>query len=529
MSYHVTSNRSLFRSILVGIILGLVATPDIVLANQLKPQGTQRFSEVAGLSGIGPYTNAVGMTAGAAVADFDADGKLDIFVPNGHGVADQLYHNLGNGQFVDIAGAKNLDSLVNNRGALWFDYDDDGDLDLLVLADDYLKESDFVPSNLTLYRQDPSGNFTDVTVAAGLFGALNDPIANSENHLGGAAVADLDNDGYLELLVGFWRGEAFLYQNNAGVFAPSSVIPLGPGDYWQPVFADFDDDGYQDLFMAVDFNKNLFFHNQGGTQFIEMGQALGMQNDEQNDMGAAVGDVDNDGDLDLFVSNIYSGETRRNHLYVNESMPGNPDFTERAVQAGVADSGWGWGATFTDYDGDSRLDLAVTNGFFGEVDATKLFKNNGGMPSSFTDVAGIEGFDDTEWGACLLSFDYDADGDVDFLQTTVNGPLRLMANEGAASGNYLKVRPRMRSGNRFAIGALVTTEFDSKILSRLITAGTSLMCQEPAEALFGLGSTTEINKLTIKWPEGHVTVLTKIGANRVIDINDDLIFINAFN
>lgn len=509
------SSSRLDQIVLTALMILMLSTTPVIAAN---------FVDVSAVSGIGEYTNATGMNAGAAVVDFDGDGDLDIFVPNGHGIADQLYRNDGNGQFEDIAASLNLASTTNNRAALWLDYDADADLDLLVVSDDFQRTDNFVSSNLTLYRQNIDGTFSDVSTSAGLFGALNDPIANPDNHLGGLAAGDLNNDGYLELLVSFWRGYAFLYQNNGdGTFTESMTIPKRFDAYWQPIFADFDRDGFQDIFMAVDFNRNLFFHNQRNGTLVELGASLSLQNEDQNDMGATLGDIDNDGDLDFFVTNVYSGESRRNHLYLNNSTPGTPNFSESAVAAGVADAGWGWGATFADFDNDTLLDLAVTNGFGGEDDASRMFRHQGDTPSTFIDVATQTGFDDRHWGGCLLSFDIDNDGDIDFLQTTVDGPLRLLANTDDLTSGYLRVRPRMPEGNRFAIGAVVTIEVGSTIMTRPITAGTSLLCQEPAEAFFGLGAATTVDRVTVTWPGGRMSVLNQVPANQTITILDGLI------
>lgn len=510
--------RHAMSGLLFGVVLGSACAGEV------------QFSEVSAARGIGAYTNAAGMNAGAAVADFDNDGDLDIFVPNGRGVADQLYRNLGNGYFEEVASTFGLASLENNRAGLWVDYDADGDLDLLVAGDDFQQAVNFLTSNLRLHRRNENGTFTDVTVAAGLFGALNDPISNPDNHLGGLAAGDFDNDGMLDLLVTYWQGYSYLYRNSGnGSFSASSAIARPFETYWQPVFADFDRDGLADLFIAVDFHQNLFFHNQGNGNLVELAGTMGMQNDEQNDMGVAVGDIDNDGDLDIFVSNIYSGKNRRNHLYRNESSPGAPQFSEIAIPAGVADAGWGWGASFADVDLDGHLDLGVTNGFFGEDDPTRLFRNLGSGTPGFTDIAATSGFNDTEWGGCLLSFDADGDGDPDFLQTTVDGPLRLLLNQPGAGSGFLVVRPRMESGNRFAIGAVVRVGVGATTMTRLIAAGTSLLCQEPAEAMFGLGSSTLVDRVTVEWPGGKLTVLNDVAINQILQVSDTGIFATGFD
>jgi hypothetical protein len=463
------------------------------------------------------------MAGGAAAADFDGDGNIDLFIPNGNGVADQLYINDGQGQFIEAAGQRGVASSADSRGALWFDHDGDGRLDLLVTRDSG-------PSILTLFRQEANGTFADVTTSAGLFVAPEphfDPFRPGQLR-GGAAAADINNDGYLDLCVVSWNGLARLFLNQrSGAFVEitnSVGLQFYPRWFWQPYFYDFNGDGWTDLYLMVDFDANLLFLNQGDGTFIEAAPA-GLAN-AMNDMGVTFGDYDNDGDFDIYITNIFrpdpdTGEQYHNVLLRNDSPPGALAFTEVANAHQVHDGGWGWGATFFDADNDGWLDIAETNGYAFWSDASRFFRNPGVAPFLFLDQSATVGFNDTYWGSALAAVDFDRDGDLDLVQVCMEGLVRLLANTplGASATNlYLVVRPRMRGPNARAIGAVVRVTAGPLQMMRHITAGTGFMSQEPAEAFFGLGPNNIADFIEITWPDGSVTRLFNQPAGGVIDV-----------
>ena len=490
--------------------------------------GQPVFNDVSQISGIGGFAMASGMTGGIAAADYDRDGYIDVFVPNGEGFPDQLYHNLGNGLYEEIAVTAGLASTANHRAALWFDYDGDHDLDLVVAGDCFVVGSADVcpdPVNLRLYRQVSGGTFQDVTQTAGLDTYWGN---KAYTHRGGLAAGDIDGDGYLDLFVCGWRDRAAMYVNNQdGTFTDISStcgFTNAIRYYWQPIMYDFNGDGLLDIFVAVDFDENFLWINNGNQTFTDRAATAGVDN-AWNDMGVALGDYDNDGDFDLYLTNISNHVAypeRHSVFYRNETVGETLSFSEIAGLIGVADADWGWGTTFFDCQNNGLLDLAATNGFDQPAyinDQSRFFMNLGGV---FIDASASVNFDDTFWGGALIALDHDRDGDLDMMQACLDGPLRLLDNdpdEASAANHYLVVKPRMSGPNYFAIGAVVHVAVGGTNLMRLITAGTSNLGQEPAEAFFGLGASGTVDTVRIEWPDGAETILNNVAADQVLTVN----------
>ena len=542
-------------------MVSYLATVGMTLALAFGADGQLTFEEVGSSRGFLAYVMEAGMGGGAAAADFDDDGDVDLFVPNAEGVADQLYRNLGNGAFEEIADAVGLASLERGRVALWLDVDGDRRLDLLVAGDCWPDADACVDqSTLRLYRQTAATAFADITVEAGLDSDL---VTGTDQHRGGLAAGDVDNDGDLDLWVGLWEGQARLFLNdsdgNPGVFSFTEIsVASGIGGqetfHWQPMMHDFNGDLRLDIYSAIDFQPNHLWINQGtslrlppsgGTSrgavtFLDLAPAAGADN-AWNDMGMTLGDYDNDGDFDVYVTNIERASLENGHnlLLRNDSDAGGPAFTAVSVDAGVARGGWGWGTSFLDADNDGDLDIAATNGFGVldyDNDASKLFLNQGGDPVTFADVSDATGFNDTYWGSSLLAFDCDRDGDLDLVQTTqAVGPddsqLRLLDNlpdAATAANHHLVVQPRMAGANPRAIGAVVRVEAGDRSMIRLISAGTSFMGQEPAEAFFGLGDAARAARVVVDWPDGRHSVLAGVAAGQVRTIDHSLLFADGF-
>ncbi len=498
------------------------------ISNSIVNAQVATFQDVSAERGIEKYFVAEGFGGGVAATDFDGDGDIDIFLPQGFGHPNRLYENLGNGTFQDIAAEVGLDSLSPSRSGLWMDYNNDHLLDLFVAGDCFggcpSDDQSVSRSNLHLYRKLPSGQFEDVTTQAG----LETVVIDGGGHRSAVSCGDLDRDGDLDLIVGMWSGGFRVLRNDEGVYIDitDSAGFLNPDDPWQSVIYDFNQDGWMDIYSAVDFAPNHLWINQHDGTFVDMAPQAGVDT-AFNDMGVSISDYDNDGDIDIYVTNIFETGLH-NTLFRNDSREGVLSFTDVAADAGVDDTNFGWGTTFLDVNNDGNLDLAVTNGWFNGVgyhDQSRMFLNRGDNPVTFEDVSARCGFNDDMWGCCLIAADMDRDGDLDLLQTTnLGGPFRILENRlyavASNTTNWLCIRPRQAHHNFWSIGAVVRVEAGGKTMTRVITAGMSHLGQEPAEAFFGLGSAAMIDRIVVRWPLGHESVWENVPANQMLDLFD---------
>ena len=516
---------------------------------------SQNFTDVTLTSGVIDVTSTSNILdsfgSGASIADFDNDGDLDVFVGTEFGLTNLLYQNLGNNQFQEVAVALGINSTYKNRAALWLDYDGDQLLDLLLLGDCLGVDSTCEDRvSVFLYKQNSDGSFTEISNSGLEFGDRYSVPDVSDALVGGVASGDINNDGYLDVIVTVWGKEAigakmsFFLNNQDGTFTDISVssnLGLTFASRYQPIFYDFNYDGYLDIYINVDFGANEFWLNNGDNTFNDIAGDIGADN-AFNEMGMTIGDYDNDGDMDIYSTNITAddnGTFEYNILLKNDwSATNQLGFTEVSNTLNIAESGWDWGTTFFDANNDGFLDLASTNGWSGSwgPDSSKFWLNVDGV--LFSDNSNDSGFNDTLKAASLLAFDMDRDGDLDLLQSIKdNGkflPIRLYENNINLSlnpNNYLVIKPRMNGANHFAIGAVVKINYDNgKTGMRLITAGTSFYGQEPAEAFFGLSNNTIVNEIRVEWPDNTTTVVQDIAANQIITItNDSVLNTDGFN
>jgi len=277
-----------------------------------------QFVEAGAESGLGDYVMETGVGGGVAAADFDEDGDIDLFVANGNGVPDQLYRNLGNGLFEEIGVQAGVGSVENNRVGLWFDYDGDHQLDLIV-GGDCRTDDEECAIGLRLYRKVGEVEFTDVSADSGIAAIAGMFPDSKEPHFGGITAGDINNDGYLDLALAIWDYEGRLLLNNGdGTFSDISD-ESGIRDvfrYWQHTLHDFNGDGWLDIHSAVDLGENRFWINQGDNTFVDLAPSLGLDN-HWDGMGTTLGDYDNDGDLDIYVTNITRGGRFNPHISQN--------------------------------------------------------------------------------------------------------------------------------------------------------------------------------------------------------------------
>lgn len=510
------------------VVISIAFAPDFIGTNvpsDTKAPSIDRSLKLTSIGpsiGIGPYRHGAGMGSGVIAADYDNDGDADLFVPTRNGFACNLYQN-NNGTFTDIAIASGLTDTNNARSALWFDADGDNLLDLVIQFDQFQNPGVIGPRTLAIYHQQPDHSFVEVTTGSGLDTM---PILVPQTHAGAMAAGDLNGDDRLDLIVTTWDQGARIYRND-GSFNFTDITNDSPLNgvattYWQPVIFDQDQDGDFDIFVAHDFFANPMLENDGTGAFIDSASSLGLDT-AFNEMGATLGDCDNDGDLDLYVTNLF-GPAEFNVFFTRSNTTAG--YTEDAVSLGVDNGGWGWGTVFFDLDNDARLDLAEVNAIeSGPAEVPwRLWMNRGPMQGTpvYKSRETQIGFDYHDYGSALLDVDFDRDGDLDLIATVLNGPLRILESNATSARpfqNWIVIKPRMPGTlNTRAIGSLVTVRTGNITQTRLISAGTSFMSQVPAEAHFGLGNATNIDELTVHWPDGTQTTLTDIGTRQILDI-----------
>ena len=483
---------------------------------------------------------------GAALLDFDDDGDLDIYWVNGttleapdSGAGNALYRNDATGGFADVAAAQKVLGRGWGMGAISADYDNDGDADLYVTN---LRDN-------ILYRNDGrERGFADVSGLA--------DVAMSRWSTGGA-FADYDLDGDLDLYVASyavldtseiaplgtqWKGVAafvgplglepvpdVFYRNRGdGTFVDMTAevdlkVPT-PGYGFAVLFADYDDDGDPDIFVANDSSPNFLFRNEGSGRFsdqsLRTSTAYGEMGNSQAGMGASWGDFNGDGCPDIFVTNF---EDDYNTLYHNN---GGGRFTDVSFAAGVAQPSLnyvGFGTNFMDFDNDGDLDIFVANGHVypaigtGGTGATyaqadHLFENLGN--GSFALLSPVT--DDTATmrvsrGSC--AGDLDDDGDLDLFVSNLNDRPAMLRNDAGNSQNWVAFQLLGSFSNRDAIGARVRLFAGGNSQVRDILCGSSFLCSEDRRAHFGLGPATRIDSVKVRWPSGIVQRLADVPIN----------------
>lgn len=495
----------------------------------------QRFTEVTSEAGLNfahgllspEPKQAESISGGVAAGDYDGDGWIDLYVVRGTIGPNLLFRNLRNGTFRE-ADSRSGVGLTDSTGSgpAFADLDGDGYLDLYI--------GGIHPTRPRLFRNTGQGRFQEITQSAGI-----DP--RSPNNFS-AAFGDYDLDGDLDLVMSHWlsgivepgSSSEHLWRNDGkGGFEDVSTssgitdVYLNGRDYtFTPNFADVNDDGLPDILMAADFGTSRVFLNNGNSTFRD---ATTPVISDENGMGAAVGDYDNDLDLDWFVSSISEpggGQVGTwgisgNRLYRNI---GDGLFDDATEGSGVRHGDWGWAACFADFNNDGHLDIFHVNGWNRDQgiasafleDRSRLFISNGN--GTFEETAVELGIDDTGQGRGIVCFDYDRDGDVDIFVANNNQPPRLYRNDLGNERNYLDIRLRGLPPNTQAIGARILIDVDGRKQMRELRAGCNFVSQNPAEAHFGVANARLIDEILVIWPDGQRTTLTNVDANRLLTV-----------
>ncbi len=490
------------------------------LGTSLLAQTFERIEAISGLQAL-QYNN------GVAVADYDGDNDLDMFVvalaqddASNDASHSRLLRNNNNGTFTDVTAASGLVNLLPfnanvdvfyglkgfKHGVSWGDYDNDGFPDIF-----------FTHSfKVQLFHNEGDGTFVDVTQAAGF-----SPTNQCRNM--GATWFDYDNDGFLDIFVNDWDACASnsLYRNNGNgtfqnVTTPSGIaVPEHHPSYIGVPF-DINNDGWMDLYVSNDYDKpNHLFVNQTGASFVEQATGYGLNN-MMDDMGIAVGDFNLDGAFDMFITGI-----DENVLLQND---GANHFTETSAVNGIPATGWGWGTRFADFDLDGDEDLVIVNGFEFQQRSTErnvYFKNMAiEGQTGFTDASSSVNFNDLTVSVEAVDFDYDNDGDLDIYvtnadQTSFFYENKILNYDSVSDLHWFKVLLQGTVSNRDAIGTELTLTTTQGVFKRNYT-GVGFLSQSLQAVHFGLNGTTDIASLQIKWPSGLVETFQNLDADTTI-------------
>lgn len=486
--------------------------------------------------------------SGVAAGDFDNDGDIDLFIVRGDIGPNLLYRNTGNLVFEEIASQAGLDytrtSNDNYRhaGPMFVDMDGDGDLDLFIggVSND--------PA--LIFRNNGDSTFSDVTRGSGI------DTMSPENTIS-VAFGDYDLDGDQDLMMAHWGTQRdfnnpgdteSLWRNDsdaAGIRFSNVTIAAGispsiinlpdplttenTADFsFSPSFARINDDLYPDILIAADFNhSSVFINNQDGTfsNATDVDVII-----DGNGMGSAVGDYDNDGDLDWLITSIedtgdpFFADGRLsqigNRLYRNVDGV----FEDASNEANIRSGGWGWGACFLDLENDGDLDIYHTNGYpladgedDWENDTSRAFVSNGN--GVFEEQATELGLYDTRQGRGIVCADFDDDGDIDILQLhrgTVNSAT-LWRND-TNGNNFLKVKLHGLPPNTEATGARVFVTIGAVTQMREISISSNYVSQNPTIQTIGLGVATQVDQLRIEWPDGVETIMNDVAAGQLLEL-----------
>ncbi|MDO1499744.1 FG-GAP-like repeat-containing protein [Winogradskyella maritima] len=464
---------------------------------------------------------------GVAVADYDGDNDLDIFVvakakddPNSPKTFSRLFRNDNNGSFTDVTEFAGLDNLLSQEeggddwfgldgqksGASWGDYNNDGFPDLF-LTYSY---------KVQLWRNLGNGTFANVTGIAG-FDTTN------ECRNTGATWFDYDNDGFLDIYISDWDECASnqLYRNRGnGSFEDVTVssgiqAQTGLASYTALPF-DFNQDGFMDLYVSNDFDEpNSLFISSNGSSFSNQAQTFGVDT-MGDDMGITIGDYNLDGAFDIFITAIDD-----NFLLTNN---GDNTFTETADAMNVGNTLWAWGTRFSDFDLDGDEDLFVANGYDFEnrdFEPNFYFQNmTVEGQNKFMDQSAILGLDEQTISVEAIDFDYDNDGDIDLLITNNDGKTFLYENtllnfdDETPAKNWFKLSLEGTTSNRNAIGTIVKIKTISGDFIRY-HSGVGFLSQSLQPVHFGLNTDADIEELEIQWPSGLVETYTDVAINAI--------------
>jgi hypothetical protein len=564
----------------IGLAMRLDREPDPVSVNTANPGFTLRDEAAAAgihfvhqrptfdpkIANIEPHVAALG--AAVSVADFDGDGWADLYFTNSRfGAPNALYRNRGDGTFEDVAASAGLADLNRagdgvSMGSVWGDVDNDGREDLLVYRYGYL----------SLFRNLDGHRFQDVTASAGLRRWVNS---------NGAIWLDYDRDGLLDLYVtayfrddvNLWKLSSTRIMHNSFEFATNGgknllFHNLGGGRFedvtdrmdvantrWTlaAASADFNDDGWPDIYLANDYGPEELYVNDHGRRFVL--STAGLESESKSGMSVSLGDAFNRGRLDVFVTNI----SERGYLFQNNNLRLNLMGEERrfrnVADPTVADAGWAWGAQFGDLNNDGSNELFVANGFisadrkanywyamskiaganshlfedastwpaFGNAslsgyERSRVYLNRG--LAGWVDVASTVGVTDEYDGRAVAFADLSNRGALDVIVANQNQPAVLYRNHSDSSNHWITFTLVGTRSNRSAIGAEVLVESSGTRQRKIVDGGMGFASQNDRRLHFGLGHNESVNRVVIQWPSGKRQVLSNLPVDQFHSVTE---------
>lgn len=461
-------------------------TPAKPLQNALyRNNRNGTFTDVTKVAGVA----GGGFGMGAAAADYDGDGDVDLLVTQ-YG-EDVLYRNNGNGTFADVTKEAGLKGNGWHSSAVWFDYDRDGKLDLFIAT--YVE-----------YRKDLVKHCWDAKLAVSAYCVpkmFNSTSSRLYHNVGGGRFADVT----LETGITAYQGKAF-----------------------GAVATDVNNDGWPDLFVASDMAPNALFLNRNGQKFedigLNSGVAYSQDGEPRSGMGADAADFDGDGWQDLFVANI---DQQYFALYRNlRDLSFHEESGEVRRDTRLLS---GWGLKFFDADNDGDPDLILANGHPDDMIAKRMpgvsyaepllvFENRKGVFANVSAQSGI--LFRKSWNARGLAVgDLDNDGDLDVVVCINGGPPLLLHNEGGNRGNWIGLRLHSTTSNPLAEGALIEWKADGVVRRRQRTSGGSFLASHDPREILGLARSTRAS-VKIIWPSGRTTLLEAVQSGQYLDVNE---------
>jgi hypothetical protein len=495
------------------------------------------------------------MGAAVAVADFDRDGWLDFYVTSSReGSLNRLYRNQGGATFADVAAQAGVADVNRSEtgvsmGAVWGDYDNDGWEDLLL----------YRYGRPELFHSEQGRTFVAVGERAGLPSWVNANAATWVDYDRDGRL-DIFIAGYWPDRVNLWKlettkimPESFEYANNGG--RKYLLRNRGDGSFEDRTTAlgitshrwtlavtagDLFGTGYPDLFLANDYGVSELFANRGGKRFEDAGMQTGVGRAPKSGMNASLGDVFNDGRLSIYKTNISEPGVlvQGNDLWVPKSGgPGQLEYEDLASSMGVDLGGWSWGAQFGDLNNDGTQDLYLVNGYVSAGERSSYWYDfsviavghsaiiadaanwppmkgrslsgyqrkrvwiNDGL-GRFTDVAQVVGVSDTNDGRAVALADFGNRGALDVIVANQRGPLLIYRNHAAPERHWIQFALEGTASNRSAIGSRVEVHWNGRLQAQEVSAATGFSAQNQRRLHYGLGGSTSVDRVVIRWPSG---------------------------